>query len=306
MIADAEDGADADPGLAASLAHAWFILDWALYDVGRPEEATHSARRARDLRAARRPRPPGRGAQQPRRVRLLRGPLARRRRALPARRRGVRARGRHGQRRLRRLQHRRGAQRPGPARGGAPTSCAARCGSGAGRSTTGATAFATTLLGRAAVRAGRHAEGLDLLEQGLNDFQRLRALPDAGLAEAYTAEGLAFAGRPDAALLAADRALRDATRTAPLLHRVRGFALAQLGDEDGAAARAPRVAARRGGARRTSTRSPSPSTRSRRWAARRPAAPRGARRCWSSSASRRCRRPPVSPASRDRRPAAAR
>ena len=42
VIAETEHGADADQGLAASLAHAWFILDWALYDAGRPEEATHS------------------------------------------------------------------------------------------------------------------------------------------------------------------------------------------------------------------------------------------------------------------------
>ena len=39
------------------------------------------------------------------------------------------------------------------------------------------TAFATTLLGRAAVRAGRHAEGLDLLEQGAG---RVPAAPRAG------------------------------------------------------------------------------------------------------------------------------
>ena len=97
------------------------------------------------------------------------------------------------------------------------------------------TAFATTLLGRAAVRAGRHAEGLDLLEQGYGRLPAVaRAPPTRRSPRPTPRRALAFSGKPDAALLAADRALRDASRTAPLLHRVRGFALAQLGDEDGA------------------------------------------------------------------------
>ena len=233
VIADAEDGADADPGLAASLAHAWFILDWALYDIGRPEEATHSARRAGDLRAARRPRPPGRGAQQPRRVRLPRGPLARRRRALPARRRGVRARRRHGQRRLRRLQHGRGPQRPGPARRGAPPAAAraadlARVGVRLGHGVRDDPARPRRRARRPPRRGARPARA---------GVQRLPAAARAarrGAGRGLHRGGPRVRGRPDAALLAADRALRDATRTAPLLHRVRGFALAQLGDEDGA------------------------------------------------------------------------
>ena len=75
------------------VAHACFVLDWALHDAGRPEEADALGPRAGDLRAPRRPRPPGRRAQQPRRLRLPRGPLAGRRRrstAAPA----TRARGR--------------------------------------------------------------------------------------------------------------------------------------------------------------------------------------------------------------------
>ena len=51
------------------------------------EQATHSGARARDLRAPRRPRPRGGGAQQHGRLRLPRGPLGRRRGALRARRR---------------------------------------------------------------------------------------------------------------------------------------------------------------------------------------------------------------------------
>ena len=233
VIADAEDGADTDPGLAASLAHAWFILDWALYDIGRPEEATHS-----------------RGALA---IYERLGDLDRQAAVLNNLGGFAYHEGRwHDAVEL----YQRGAEASERA-GDTANAAFGACNTGEVLSDQGlldearhqlrralriwrgseydwGTAFATTLLGRAAVRAGHHAEGLDLLEQGFTDFQRLRALPDAGLAEAYTAEGLAFAGRPDAALLAADRALRDATRTAPLLHRVRGFALAQRGDADGA------------------------------------------------------------------------
>jgi class 3 adenylate cyclase/tetratricopeptide (TPR) repeat protein len=95
-------------------------------------------------------------------------------------------------------------------------------------------AFATALLGRTAVRAGRHAEGLELLEDALARFRRLRAGSDALLVRAYVAEALAFGRRPQRALQAADRLLPDAGRSAALVHRVRGFALAQLGDGDGA------------------------------------------------------------------------
>ena len=95
-------------------------------------------------------------------------------------------------------------------------------------------AFATALLGRTAVRAGRHAEGLGLMEDALARFRRLRAGSDALLVRAYMAEALAFGGRSERALQAADRLLPHAGRTAPLVHRVRGFALAQLGDREAA------------------------------------------------------------------------
>ena len=95
-------------------------------------------------------------------------------------------------------------------------------------------AFATALLGRTAVRAGRYAEGLELLEDALARFRRLRAGSDALLVRGYVAEALAFGGRPQRALKVADRLLPDAGRIAALAHRVRGFALAQLGDRDSA------------------------------------------------------------------------
>ena len=91
------------------------------------------------------------------------------------------------------------------------------------------TAFATALLGRTAVRAGRHDEGAGLLEESFRGLRRVGAMSDAALVEAYIAEGLAFRRESERALAAADRLLRHAGRTAPLLHRVRGFALAQRG-----------------------------------------------------------------------------
>ena len=251
VIADAEDGADADPGLAASLAHAWFILDWALYDIGRPEEATHSRgalaiyERLGDL------------DRQAAVLNNLGGFAYHEGRWHDAvelyqrARRGVRARGRHGQRRLRRLQHGRGPQRPGPAGRGAPPAAPraadlARVGVRLGDGVRDDAARPRRRPRRPPRRGARPARA------GVQRLPAAARAPRRGASPRPTPRrALAFAGRPDAALLAADRALRDATRTAPLLHRVRGFALAQLGDEDGAAARAPRVAARRGGARRT-------------------------------------------------------
>jgi tetratricopeptide (TPR) repeat protein len=233
VIAETEHGADADPGLAASLAHAWFILDWALYDAGRPEEATHSG-----------------GALA---IYERLGDLDRQAAVLN----NLGGFAYHDGRWHDAVALYQRAAEASERAGDTANAAFGACNTGEVLSDQGrleearrqlrralriwrgseydwGTAFATTLLGRAAVRAGRYAEGLDLLDQGMAEWKRLRALADVALAEAYIAEALAFAGKPDAALLAADRALRDASRTAPLLHRVRGFALAQLGDDDGA------------------------------------------------------------------------
>jgi tetratricopeptide (TPR) repeat protein len=103
-----------------------------------------------------------------------------------------------------------------------------------GSDNAGGAAFVTALFGRIAYRLGAHAEARTHLEHALAVMRRLGAKGPAELVDAYRCEALAFAGHSEAALDAADLLLPGATQTAPLLHRVRGFALAQLGD-DGAA-----------------------------------------------------------------------
>ncbi len=99
-------------------------------------------------------------------------------------------------------------------------------------------AFTSALLGRLAVRDGRAAEGIELIRIAIRDFRDLDAAGDAALAEAYLAEAELLSGRPRDALAGADRQLADRERGAarPLLLRIRGAALARIGDRDGAAA----------------------------------------------------------------------
>jgi hypothetical protein len=61
-------------------------------------------------------------------------------------------------------------------------------------------------------------------------------MADAALVQAYLTEAHAFAGDTERALADADALLPEASRMAPLLHRVRGFALCQLGDHEAAEA----------------------------------------------------------------------
>jgi class 3 adenylate cyclase/tetratricopeptide (TPR) repeat protein len=94
-------------------------------------------------------------------------------------------------------------------------------------------AYATAILGRAAARAGRHDEAGELLGDAHARFRALRVLGDVNWVEALLAEAEAFAGQADAALTRADLALAglgDPGRLGALLHRVRGFAFAQLDD----------------------------------------------------------------------------
>jgi tetratricopeptide (TPR) repeat protein len=94
-------------------------------------------------------------------------------------------------------------------------------------------AYATAILGRAAARAGRHDEAAELLADARARFRELRVLGDVDWVEALLAEAEAFARQPDAALTRADLALAglgDPGRLGALLHRVRAFAFAQVGD----------------------------------------------------------------------------
>jgi tetratricopeptide (TPR) repeat protein len=94
-------------------------------------------------------------------------------------------------------------------------------------------AYATAILGRAATRAGRHDDAAALLADAARRFRDLRVRGDGDWVEALLAEAEVFAGRSDAALTRADLALAglgDPGRLGALLHRVRGFAFAQLDD----------------------------------------------------------------------------
>jgi class 3 adenylate cyclase/tetratricopeptide (TPR) repeat protein len=233
VIAECRGGAHHDRALAASLARAFFVLDWALYDAGRPREAVHSARaleiyeRLGDL---------DRQAAVLNNLGMFAYYQGRWQDAVALYERAAEA-----------------SDRAGDAANAAFGACnvgellsdqgrlaeaetrlrrALRIWRGSGYEW--GTAFVTATLGRTALRAGRCGEGLELLQEAERTFRRLHAAPDAALVAAYLAEGWAFARDARRALREADRALRHAGRMAPLLHRVRAYALAQLGDRGGA------------------------------------------------------------------------
>jgi tetratricopeptide (TPR) repeat protein len=96
------------------------------------------------------------------------------------------------------------------------------------------TAYATALLGRLAIRGGGHRDGLELLEQATQELWDLGEQGYAEFAESLLAEAEAFGGDPSRAEALADRLIATTDRTLPLLHRVRAIALVRLG-RDGAA-----------------------------------------------------------------------
>lgn len=96
-------------------------------------------------------------------------------------------------------------------------------------------AFVDMLLGRLAVRDGRGEEALALLEAALADMRRFKTDADAGLARALLAEAEAFAGDPHRALAIAREQLGRDDRERPLLGRASGVALARLGQPRAAA-----------------------------------------------------------------------
>jgi class 3 adenylate cyclase/tetratricopeptide (TPR) repeat protein len=100
--------------------------------------------------------------------------------------------------------------------------------------------LATSNLGRAASRAGRFEDALETLSQAHAGFQEIRAGSFVLETKARLAERSAFAGEPADALARADETLHATEETgsgAPLralLHRLRGYALAQTRDLEGA------------------------------------------------------------------------
>jgi tetratricopeptide (TPR) repeat protein len=101
-------------------------------------------------------------------------------------------------------------------------------------------AYVRANLGRAAAYAGRHEEAAELLSDALQGTRDAGAGTQVLEAAARLAEVEVLRGRPDVALGHLDEALARAGSEAgtaaqePLLHRVRGYALRQLGDTDGA------------------------------------------------------------------------
>ena len=104
----------------------------------------------------------------------------------------------------------------------------------------------TALLGRAAVHGGRVEEGRGMLQTALGKFRHLRHAAEAEWAEALLAEALAFGGHAERALQSIE-ALRVRLldpRLEPLLERMRGCALAQLGEMEAARSALERACSR--------------------------------------------------------------
>jgi class 3 adenylate cyclase/tetratricopeptide (TPR) repeat protein len=86
----------------------------------------------------------------------------------------------------------------------------------------GGTGFARMLLGRTAARAGRFDDAHALLEEAIADLAG-HGMQDAVLAESYLAEALALAGEADRALVVLDKLDRVPGAPRPLLLRVRAM-----------------------------------------------------------------------------------
>jgi class 3 adenylate cyclase/tetratricopeptide (TPR) repeat protein len=101
-------------------------------------------------------------------------------------------------------------------------------------------ALATSNLGRAAARQGHFGDAQQLLHKALAEFHEIRAGSFVLETKARLAERAVLAGEPDEAIHQADETLRalvesgSAPTILAMLHRVRGSALVQLDDPDGA------------------------------------------------------------------------
>jgi tetratricopeptide (TPR) repeat protein len=94
----------------------------------------------------------------------------------------------------------------------------------------GSVGYGCALLGRLEVRAGRHEDGLALLREASESLHRFGDRSYAEFADALLAEAEAIGGDPDRALTIAGELLAGADRLTPLLERVRGIALARIGE----------------------------------------------------------------------------
>jgi class 3 adenylate cyclase/tetratricopeptide (TPR) repeat protein len=94
----------------------------------------------------------------------------------------------------------------------------------------GSVGYGCALLGRLEVRAGRHSDGLALLREATESLHRFGDRGYAEFADALLAEAEAIGGDADRALGIAGALLVGADRLTPLLERVRGIAFARVGE----------------------------------------------------------------------------
>ena len=95
-------------------------------------------------------------------------------------------------------------------------------------------AYADLLLARIAVRRGRSDQAMPMLEAAMAELRRMRVDLYANLGQALIAEAEAFGGDPMRALEIASRELEANDEQRPLLTRAAGIALARLGEKRGA------------------------------------------------------------------------
>ncbi len=93
-----------------------------------------------------------------------------------------------------------------------------------------AVAYVDVLLARLSVRRGMYSQGLASLHAAGAELRQLGIEAYAGLAQAWIAEAEAFGGDPMRALDIASEELRANDRERPLLSRIAGIAVARLGD----------------------------------------------------------------------------
>ena len=95
-------------------------------------------------------------------------------------------------------------------------------------------AYADALLARLTVRRGEYAEGLAMLESAMADLRGFGLEDYAELAQAWIAEAEALGGDAMRAMEVASERMRTNDRERPLLTRMAGIALARLGERKGA------------------------------------------------------------------------